>query len=359
MIYRALGNTGLRVSQVSFGCIRFDGLDQPRVTQLVKRAIDGGINYFDTARAYGSSEVYLGQALRELGARDRVILSSKVIRRDLDAFKQDFETTMRNLQTDYLDILFLHDVSTRKNWDRLISQGTLDYALELKKQGRIGHLAISTHDGAMGEMMIRTGHFEIAMLAYNPIGRDVEQTLLPLCTQLGLGVVIMKPLGGGVLSEARSAQLGFSVTAKECLEFAVSNPHVSCIIPGMDKPEYVDTALEVGAQQAVYTDAMRDALTARISLQGKNYCRGCGYCLPCVKNIPIPTVLALLNRSEAFGGLDWSQTHQIAQEYTQTVARDRLPEQCIACGACVTRCPYNLPIPQLMKEAAAKLRRYD
>lgn len=359
MQYRVLGNTGLSVSKVSFGCIRFSNLDQEKVTALVKKAIDGGINYFDTARGYGRSEVYLGQALKELGAREKVIISSKVIRRELDEFKADFETTMSNLQTDYLDILFLHDVSTQKNWDRLIASGTIEYALELKKQGRIRHLAISTHDCAMGEMMIKTGYFEVAMLAYNPINREVEEVLFPLCKERGLGVVIMKPLGGGVLSEVRSAQLGFSVTAQECLEFAASNPYVTCVIPGMDELPYVDTAIKVGSEDVAFTDEMRDALTARINMKGRNYCRGCGYCLPCVKNIPIPKVLALYNRYEAFGGLDWSQGHLIAQEYTQTVSRDQLPDACIACGACVTRCPYNLPIPELMEMAAKKLRRYD
>jgi predicted aldo/keto reductase-like oxidoreductase len=135
------------------------------------------------------------------------------------------------------------------------------------------------------------------MLAYNPSNLEVEGEVLPLCHRMGIGTVIMKPLGGGILSEARSAQLGFSVTAEECLRFAATGQGVDVVIPGLDKPEYVRTAADIG-DHAEMAQKEREALIARVDIKAKHYCRGCGYCLPCPQGIPIPTVLGLYNRWE-------------------------------------------------------------
>ncbi len=358
MQYRRLGKTNLNLSQIGFGGLKLDGLDQSLVNALIERAVDGGMNYIDTALNYGDSESRIGEAIHTLGLRDQVYVSSKNIHRKYDKFVAGFENTLEYLRTDCLDILYLHDVSTPEVWERVQTNGIFDYFQSLKRDGRVKHLGISTHDCGMGKILLETGVFEVAMLAYSPIARQVEDVLLPLCKQLDVGVVVMKPLGGGILCEERSKQLGFSVGAKECLTFAVSNPYVASVIPGLDRIEYVDTALSVGDTGADMTDDARDALTARISFGGQNYCRGCGYCMPCPKGIPIPTVLQLYNRWEVFGYVDWSQMHDITNEYTQKVSADRTADQCIACGACTQRCPYNLPIPDLMQDAASKLNRY-
>ncbi len=357
MEYRRLGKTQLQVSAIAFGGIRLGNLDQELVTQLVKQAYEGGINYIDTARGYGLSEVRLGEAIRQLGIRDKMILSSKIIRRELSQFQEDFATTMRNLQTDYLDILFVHDVSTRANWDKVRTNGVLDYMRELKDKGMIRHICCSTHDAVIGEEMMRSGYFEAVMLAYNPINPELEETLIPLAVELDMGVIVMKPLGGGVLTPEKSAQMGFSVTAAECLRFAASNKQVSTVIPGMEKPEHVAEALAVASAPLEMSEEERKELMGRISIRGRNYCRGCGYCLPCPKGIPIPTVLALLGRWEVFNGNNWAQMHSIATEYKEKVPDDQLPTNCVACGACVQRCPFNLPVPELMKQAA-NMRRY-
>ena len=357
MEYRRLGKTELNISAIAFGGIRLGNLDQETVTAMVKKAYEGGINYIDTARGYGQSEVRLGEALKTLGIREKLIISSKIIRRELDQFKADFETTMGNLQTDYLDILFIHDVSTRANFNKLFDNGLLDYADELKAQGRIRHLCISTHDEKIGEELMRTGRFEAVMLAYNPINPELENTLIPLAQELDMGVIIMKPLGGGVLTPEKSAQMGFSVTASECLKFCASNKQVTTVIPGMEKLEHVDEALAVASAPLEMSKEEREELMNRISIRGRNYCRGCGYCQPCPQGIPIPKVLALFNRWEVFNGNNWAQMHNIAHEYKETVADDQLPDECVSCGACVQRCPFNLPIPELMKQASS-MRRY-
>ena len=196
------------------------------------------------------------------------------------------------------------------------------------------------------------------MLAYNPTNREVEDTLFPVCQQFGMGIIIMKPYGGGILTEKRSAEMGFSITAEEAPRYAASNPYVTCVIPGTDQIDYVRLGLKVGSSPLSMTDEERRLIMDKIDIKVKNYCRGCGYCLPCVRGIPIPTVLKLYNRWKVFGGTDWSHMHQITDEYTVSVPDGHTADQCIGCMQCTKRCPFNLPIPDLMKEAAAKLRRY-
>jgi uncharacterized protein len=356
MQYRTLGKTGLKVSTVGFGGIKLGGISQDQTNEIVRMAVEGGMNYFDTARVYGDSEIRLGEAIK--GIRDKVIISSKGIRRDLNGFKTDFETSMRNLQTDYIDILFIHDVSTEENWSKVRKNGILDYALELKAAGRIRHIACSTHDSIIGAKMINSDYFEAVMVAYNPANPETEKDLIPLAKSKNMGIVIMKPFGGGVLTEERSKQLGFEITAEDCLRFAASNADVTTVIPGLDKPEYVELALKVGSSELTMTQEEHYSIISKVSIKGKNYCRGCGYCKPCPVNIPIPAVLQLYNRWEVYGGVDWSQMHSITEEYTKNVSDEVTADKCISCNACRQRCPYNLPISDLMKEASGKLRRY-
>ena len=358
MQYRTLGKTGLSLSVIGIGALQMGSCSLDETKAILREAHRGGMNYIDTARAYGDSEKKLGQALKELGLREQFYLSSKVIKRDLPSFQNDFETTMANLQTDYLDIFFIHDVSTKSNWEAVQKNGLLDYALELKRQGRIRHLGISTHDCQIGESIIRTGLFEAAMLAYNPTNREVEDTLFPLCRKMDMGVLVMKPYGGGILTEKRSAEMGFSITARDALRFAASHPFVTSVIPGTDRLEYVHLGIEVGSGRLDMSEKERRAIIDTIDIKVKDYCRGCGYCLPCVRNIPIPTVLKLYNRWQVFGGTDWSHMHHITEEYTATVPQDLTADHCISCMQCTQRCPFNLPIPELMKKAAKELRRY-
>lgn len=358
MEYIRFGKTNLQVSRLGIGAIKYGRISQEEVTSLIRRAHEGGVNYIDTARGYGDSEVRVGAALSELGLRDSFILSTKVIRRGLDEFKEDVAASFRNLQTDWLDILFVHDVSTRSNWDKIQREGVLEYIQELKASGRVHYLGISTHDCAIGEEIIRTGLFDVAMLAYNPTNREVENTLFPLCKELDMGVVIMKPLGGGVLTHERSRQLGFEIEAEECLRFAMSNPYVTTVIPGVEQMPYLETALRVAEENPRLSEDQMNAIADKIDMKAKHYCRGCGYCLPCPQGIPIPTVLSLYNRWEIFGGVDWSHMHHITEEYTQQVPDGNTASACVACGACAQRCPFNLPIPELMKKASKELRRY-
>jgi len=340
----------LTVSAVGYGA-----LGSPTSTpELIQLAVEGGITYFDTARKYKGSEMKIGMALKGLD-RGKLILSSKSQARAPAPFLDEFSESMKLLGTEYLDILFTHDVSTPENWKQIRDSGVIDAMRQLKLQGRIRHLGCSTHDSAVGREIIESGSFEVVMLAYNAANPELEDTLIPLAKDRGLGVIGMKPLGGGVLTDQRSRELGFEVSAAEALRFALSNPGIDSVIPGLDTAEYVQTALNALHGHTPITPEERRELLGRVTIRGRNYCRGCGYCQPCPEGVAIVEILKLYNRWEIYNRADWAQMHLIRTEFARTVPMANGPEVCIKCNACTVKCPYNLPIPELM-EASKEMR---
>ncbi|MFW6268840.1 MAG: aldo/keto reductase [Bacillota bacterium] len=352
MKYKKLGKTGLEVSQISFGGIRLGNLSQEKVTELIDDAIDQGMNYIDTARVYGTSEPKVGQALADIGKREEVIISSKIINRDLTTFKSDFNTILDNLQTDYLDILFMHDISTKKEWKQVNQENIFEYVKKEKDKGRVKHLGISTHNLDLGEEMLKSGKFEVVMVAYNVSNTEAETGIIPLAKSQDMGIVIMKPYGGGIFTEAGSKELGFEIKAEESLRFAASHPDISTVIPGLDKMEYVDTAVKVGKSDISLTEEEKGKLIEKVNIKSEHYCRGCEYCLPCPQDIEIPKLLSLYNRHEAFQGINWSQLHMIEEEYEEVEIK---ADFCIDCGQCEESCPYSLPVSDLMDEIVEKI----
>ncbi|MFW6288046.1 MAG: aldo/keto reductase, partial [bacterium] len=282
------------------------------------------------------------------GRRDEVILSSKVISRNLQGFKNDLQTILSNLRTDYLDILFAHDVSTMKEWEEIRDNGVLDYMKEQKKTGIINHLAISTHSIEVGEVMLKEGPFEVVMLAYNAANTQVADNLIPLAKEKDMGIVIMKPFAGGILTEENSQNLGFNIKAEESLHFAASHPDITTVIPGLDKMEYLKTALEVSKKQSLSTDEQKKIIE-KVEIKSEYYCRGCAYCMPCPVELDIPTLLKLFNRVEAYNGVNWAQMHMIREEYSKL---KKQAEECIACNKCTEKCPYNPPVANLLRKLA-------
>lgn len=335
---RVLGRTGIKVKSLGFGGIPIQRVSEEEAISVVRCCYDFGINYFDTARLYTVSEERIGKALE--GVREKVIIATKSAHRNKDGVLQDLETSMKNLRTDYIDIYQLHAVSSREAWEQVTAEnGALEALYEARDEGKIRHLGITSHDIDLLSEIVRKRIFETILVPYNYLTTQPELELLPLCRRLNVGTVIMKPLGGGALSNARAA-----------LKFVMANESVDVVIPGMMTVSEVEENVSIAStDHNLSQEEMNSIEKDRMSL-GNQYCRACDYCQPCPQAIPISFVLRAENQLLKLTG--WTPT--IEKQFQ--IAKTRV-DTCLKCGQCESRCPYSLPIRELLPQKMASLVR--
>ncbi len=362
MRHRTLGKTGLHVSVVGFGGIKLPDVSEEQACAVLHRALDLGINFIDTARAYGDSEHKIGLVLRE--RRGECAIATKTVARDADGAMRDLEISLRELQTERLDLWQLHNVMDRGLWEQVTRpDGALAAAKRARAEGLVGHIGISIHRSlyVMREA-IQSGEFETILLLYNPLDEEgvAANGILELAHGQGLGVIIMKALSGGALAlplddEERdekyrvSGGQWFDPTVRGSLCYVLSHPAVDVVIPGMRFVREVEENVPVGDSQAL-TDAERDELIQAIGrLRGaykyEQDCLRCGYCLSvCPQGIQIPQVFHAAYAYRHYP----EETRNIGFEIYRSL--EVSPEECIECEACVEECPAGIPIPQRLKD---------
>ncbi len=332
MEYITLGKTGLKISRLGFGGIPIQRVDASVTKQLIKSMAEKGINYIDTARGYTVSESYLGEALE--GYRDKFILATKSMNRTKEGMAADIETSLKNLKTDYIDIYQVHNPSLKELEQVMMPGGALEALYEAKKAGKIGHIGLTGHTIELFEKAVTLDWVETFMFPYNIVETQGEE-LMKQCTEKNIGFIVMKPLAGGAIEDANLA-----------LRFICSNKDVSVVIPGMYDTKEIDINLNAVENNTPLTkEELAKIDTIRQQL-GNNFCRRCNYCQPCSVGINISTVLLLQGYLDRYGLEDWARARY-----------DGVPVKasaCIECGACEPRCPYNLPIRQMLKEAVEK-----
>jgi len=354
--YRVLGSTGLRVSRLGFGCIKFSKCPEADVAAALRRALDLGINFFDTARAYGTSEEMIGRAIAS--RRGEFVLATKSHGRTAQGLAADLETSLRNLRTDHVDILFLHTVSDAETYEKVMGPGGgYEAAVRAKEQGKVGHIGVSIHrDLATMRRAIESGAFEVLMAAYSPLDQEGAGALLPVARQHGLGTVIMKPLSGGQLvsppgPDGRAPSPDPVVSG--ALRWVISNPAADSVIPGMVSARQVEENV-AAVERGPLSEAERDEVVAVVASLKKSYrygqtCLRCGYCQPCPNGINIPAIF---------------QAADMAREYPDNLkhmgrdlyaAQERTAADCEECGRCMEHCPAKLDIPRRLREVAAFL----
>jgi aryl-alcohol dehydrogenase-like predicted oxidoreductase len=206
-----LGRSGLKVKVLGFGGIPIQRVSEEEAISVVRRCHELGINYYDTARGYTNSEERIGKALE--GIRDEVFLATKSGRRTADELLAELETSLRNLRTDWVDVYQLHGVSSREAWEQIKgSGGALEAMYQALDEGRIRHLGITSHDPAILAEIVREDIFETIMIPYNYLTPKPEEELLPLCREMDVGTIVMKPFGGGAFSNVNTA-LKFVITS--------------------------------------------------------------------------------------------------------------------------------------------------
>ena len=332
MEYRVLGKTGLKISRLGFGGIPIQRIDAAGTRELVLKMKDAGINYIDTARGYTVSEEYLGYALD--GIRDKFILATKSMARTKEAMAADIETSLKNLRTDHIELYQVHNPNMAQLEQVCAPGGALEALFEARAADKIGHIGLTAHSLEVFEKGLELDWVETIMFPYNIVETQGE-ALIRKCAEQNIGFVVMKPLAGGALENAGLA-----------MRFLASQPETGVIIPGMADLKEVEQNLAAVENTAPLTEAeLREIEQIRATL-GTQFCRRCNYCAPCAAGIPIPNVFLMQGYFERYGLADWAQGRY-----------DALPKHasdCIGCGVCETRCPYELPIRDMLKVAAEK-----
>ena len=330
MEYRILGKTGLQISRLGFGGIPIQKIDAKGTRVLIDELIRQGVNFIDTARGYTVSEEYLGYALR--GVRDKFVLATKSMARTADAMARDIDISLHNLGTDYIDLYQIHNPGA-KDLEMVIAEGGALEALQAAKAaGKIGHIGITLHSVELFANVLELPWVETVMFPYNIVETQGEE-LIARCAEKNIGFICMKPMAGGAIDDAHIA-----------MRFIVSNPHVSVVIPGMADTEEIAQNVQAAANTAPLSQAEQDKVAAIRAQLGTNFCRRCNYCAPCTVGINIPAVFLFEGYFSRYDLKQWAASRYATLGKTAS--------DCIGCGDCESRCPYSLPIRQMLGDVA-------
>ena len=330
MEYKILGKTGLKISRLGFGGIPIQKIDAEGTKVLIGDLINEGVNFIDTARGYTVSEEYLGYALE--GVRDKFVLATKSMARTKEAMAKDIDISLGNLRTDYIDLYQVHNPSD-KDLDQVIAEGgALEALIEAKASGKIGHIGITLHSVELFKKALDLDWVETVMFPYNIVETQGEE-LIEKCAEKNIGFICMKPLAGGAIEDANIA-----------LRFIVSNENVTVVIPGMaEVAEIKQNAVAVSDTSPLTAEEEKRIAEIKGSL-GTNFCRRCNYCQPCTAGINISGVFLFEGYYSRYDLKDWALGRYSSLPKTAS--------DCIECGVCEERCPYKLPIRQMLKKAA-------
>ena len=330
MEYVTLGKTGLKVSRLGFGGIPIQRVDAEAAGKLLEAVRAAGITYIDTARGYTVSEELIGQAIE--GHRDQFVLATKTMARDRDGMAKDIQTSLKNLRTDYIDLYQVHNPNLQQLEQVCAPGGALEALMEAKEAGKIGHLGLTAHSAEVFEKALDLPWVETIMFPYNLVETQGE-ALMAKAAEKNIAVIAMKPLAGGAIEDGRLA-----------LRYIRQNPNVTVLIPGMYCPEEVGKNVEAVSDASPLSTEEKARIEEIRQQLGTNFCRRCNYCAPCTVGIGIPNVFLFQGYLRRYGLGDWARDRYNAMAVK---AGD-----CVECGACEERCPYHLPIREMMKAAA-------
>ena len=354
---RRLGKTNLNVSIVGFGGIPIIGASVEDAVKMIRRAFDLGINYFDTARAYGDSEEKFGLALESV--RDKCIIATKTHQRTKEeAARIGIKQSLRNLRTDRIDLVQLHGIDDEKTLEKALSrEGSLAALKEARSQGKIDFIGISGHTPYVLAKAIRTGEFDAILVPLNLLFREANEELIPLAKELNVGVVIMKPFAGKELEFAQHQMLvdvktivrkefdrvfgtGIEKTRRS-LRFILAHD-ISTTIPGFSSLKEVESAARVASEFEGLTEEEKKNFRFG-ELPSEPFCRQCGLCMPCPDGLNIPRLLILDKYFTYYGIKTWAS--QVYRKFSTKI------DCCTECKECEAKCPYKLPIINMLHEA--------
>ena len=332
MEYTKLGKTGLEISRMGFGGIPIQKVDVPAVRALMERMAEKGVNYIDTARGYTVSEAYIGEALE--GMRDRFVLATKSMARTREAMAKDIETSLANLRTDYIDLYQVHNPGLADLDAVIVPGGALEALQEAKAAGKIGHIGVTAHFASVFERLLELDWVETIMFPYNIVENQGAE-LMRRCTEKNVGFICMKPLAGGALEDATLA-----------LRYIHQNPDVSVVIPGMYDVKEIEQNLAAMEDTSPLSEKELEKIEEIRKTLGTQFCRRCNYCQPCSAGINISGTFLMEGYLDRYGLGDWAKSRY--------ATFPKKAGDCIGCGVCETRCPYQLPIRAMLARCKEK-----
>jgi predicted aldo/keto reductase-like oxidoreductase len=328
MNYIQLGKTGLTVSEVGFGCIPIIRLQMDNAVKVLCHAYDQGITFYDTANMYRDSEAKIGQALSTV--RDKVVIATKTIRRDAAGLRESLEKSLRMLKMDYIDLYQFHQVANDVEWNKIRQEGgAWDEAQKAMAQGKIRFLGVTSHNLQMAVKLVQTGLFSTVQFPFNFIETEAGDNLHVQARQEGIGIIAMKPFAGGVID---NAPLAF----KYLRQFPEVIP-----IPGFDTIQSVDEIVSIYEKSNVINNQDIETIKKYRLELGREFCRRCEYCQPCPNGVIITPAMGYPIVASRMSG-------EVSVQFLKAPMESTL--KCTGCGECVERCPYELPIPEILKK---------
>jgi len=371
MQYRPFGRTGVNISTLGFGCMRLpetqkeDGsweVDQEKTNEMLMRAYELGVNYFDTALYYchSNSEIAIGKALKPI--RDKVYISTKCpleLVKEPGDFRKTLMTSLKKLDTPYVDFYHFWGINQKTFDEKIVPMGLIAEAQRLKEEGLIRHISFSFHDSpeALKHIIDNGEGLESVLLQYNLLDRANEE-MIQYAAAKGLGVVVMGPVGGGRLAAPTelAQKLGGEPlnTYELALRFVLGNPGVCCALSGMQTIDMVEKNAAVASlENPMSEEEWRRVGEALEDLKkfSELYCTGCGYCQPCPKGINIPRIFQAYTYLNVYGLRDLAKNTWNGYLNNEKNPGAH-PDQCVNCGYCERKCPQHLKVRELLKKVA-------
>lgn len=376
MKYRALGTTGLQVSEIGLGAEWLERHSAAQVQAVIDTCMAQGINILDCWMSEPKVRSNLGAALK--GRREQWVIQGHIgatwqngqyeRTRDLAQVKPAFEDLLIRLQTDYIDLGMIHFVDEVAEFQSILSGEYMEYVRALKRDGIIRHIGLSSHNPAVAKLAAACGEIELLLFSINPAfdllpaSEDMNQyfaeeyaeglggiapereELYRVCEERGVGITVMKGYAGGRLFDAKTSPFGIALTPVQCLHYALTRPAVASVMVGVDTPEHVRAAVAYETAREEEKDYASVLANAPRHAYGNGQCTYCGHCAPC----PVKIDIAMVNKLYDLAAMHAQVPATVRMHYT---ALSATASDCIACKGCESRCPFQVPVVARMEQA--------